>query len=199
MIFVISAIVLLVLFVPVVKAKQYAVDFGKGHAALEHDDTAGAIPHLQKYVAARPGDVRGHMLLGAALQQAHRYDEAIQAFESGLAINPNNAYIQVNLAEIYAYQKKTDKALELFKKGMPRAESDALASYWYASALRDAGRFTEAESNARRSIELDPKYADAHQLLAEILTSEGKKAEAEAEFERANQLSKEAPPDQSSK
>jgi rhomboid protease GluP len=150
MIFVISAIVLLVLFVPVVKAKLYAVDFGKGQAALEHDDTAGAIPHLQKYVAARPGDVRGHMLLGAALQQAHRYDEAIQVFESGLAIDPNNAYIQVNLAEIYAYQKKTDKALELFKKGMPSAEPDALASYGYANALRDAGRLTEAESNARR-------------------------------------------------
>jgi rhomboid protease GluP len=174
-IFAISAVVLLALFVPVVRAGQYAVEFGKGETALEHHDPRAAIPHLQKYVAARPGDAYGSRLLQSALQQVHRLDEAIPQFERALALDPNNAYIQVNLAKLYASQNDTGKALELFKKGMPRAEPDALASYWYASALKDAGSLTEAETNVRRSIELDPKNADAHELLAEILTLEGKK------------------------
>jgi membrane associated rhomboid family serine protease/Flp pilus assembly protein TadD len=190
MIFAVSAVVLLVLFVPVVKTKQYAVEFGKGQAALEHHDSRAAVPHLQKYVAARPGEAYGRQLLQAALQQVHRLDEAIPEFERARARDPNNAYIQVNLAKLYASQNETGKALELFKKGMPRAEPDALASYWYASTLKDVGRLNEAESNARRSIELDPKDADAHELLAEILTSEGKKVAAAAEIERANQVSK---------
>jgi len=174
-IFAISAVALLALFVPVVRAGQYAVEFGKGETALEHHDPRAAIPHLQKYVAARPGDAYGSRLLQSALQQVHRLDEAIPQFERALALDPNNAYIQVNLAKLYASQNDTGKALELFKKGMPRAEPDALASYWYASALKDAGSLTEAETNVRRSIELDPKNADAHELLAEILTLEGKK------------------------
>ncbi|HWS17523.1 MAG TPA: rhomboid family intramembrane serine protease [Candidatus Elarobacter sp.] len=190
LIFAMSAVMLLLLFVPVVRATQYAVEFEKGETALEHHDPRAAIPHLQKYVAARPGEAYGRQLLQAALQQVHRLDEAIPEFERALARDPNNAYIQVNLAKLYASQSETGKALELFKKGMPRAEPDALASYWYASTLKDVGRPTEAESNARRSIELDPKYADAHELLAEILTSEGKKAAADAEIERAKQLSK---------
>ena len=190
LIFAMSTVMLLVLFVPVVRATQYAVEFEKGETALEHHDPRAAIPHLQKYVAARPGEAYGRQLLQAALQQVHRLDEAIPEFERALARDPNNAYIQVNLARLYASQNETGKALELFKKGMPRAEPDALASYWYASTLKDVGRPTEAESNARRSIELDPKYADAHELLAEILTSEGKKAAADAEIERAKQLSK---------
>ncbi|HSK43356.1 MAG TPA: rhomboid family intramembrane serine protease [Candidatus Binatia bacterium] len=196
-----SAVGVILLFVPVVRAKQYAVEFGKGQTALDHDDVSAAIPHLQKYVAARPGDPMGHILLGAALQQSRRFDEATQEFERALAIDPGNAYVQVNLAKIYAYQKKNDKALALFKKGMPQAGADADASafYLYASALKDAGRLTEAESNIRRSLQLNQNDTDAHKLLAEILTLEGKNDEAAAEIERAGQLTKQAPPDHSAK
>jgi rhomboid protease GluP len=195
----ISAVLVILLFVPVIRAKQYAVEFGKGQAALDHDDLSAAIPHLEKYVAARPGDVRGHALLGWTLYQTKRYDEAVQEFELGLAIVPDDPYLEVNLAKIYAYQKKTDKALELFKKGMPRSEPDAVTSYWYASALKDAGRLPEAESNIRKAIQLDPKDLDAHRLLAEILALEGKNDDAEAEVERVNQLTKEAPSNRPSK
>lgn len=201
MIFVVSALVLVLLFVPVAKARQYAIEFGKGQAALDHDDLNTAIPHLQKYVAARPADPLGHILLGSALQQAQRFDEAVPEFERALALDPDNPYVEVNLAKIYAYQKKSDKALELFKRGMPHAGADADASafYLYATALKDAGRLTEAESNIRKALQLEQKDADAHRLLAEILTLEGRKDEAAAEIERVNQLTKEGPPDHSSR
>ena len=199
MVLAISAVVVILLFVPVIRAKQYAVEFGKGQTALDHDDLNAAIPHLQQYVAARPGDVRGHALLGWALYETKRYDDAVQEFERALAINPDDPYVEVNLAKIYAYQKKTDKALALFKKGMPRSEPDAANSYWYASALKDAGNLPEAESNIRKALELDPKDIDAHRLLAEILALEGRNDDAAAEVERVNQLAKESPPAKSSK
>ena len=126
MILAISAVVLLALFVPVARAKQYAVELGKGEADLDHNNPNAAIAHFQKYVAARPEDARGHALLGSAFQEARRFDEAIQEFERGLAIEPDSPYIQVNLAEIYAYQKKTDKALALFRRGIPGIEPDAV-------------------------------------------------------------------------
>ena len=188
MIFVYSAVVLLALFVPVAKAKQYAVEFSQGETALDHNDRNAAIAHLQKYVAARPDDVIGHALLGSAFQQAERFDEAAKEFERSLEIEPDYPYAQVSLARIYAYQKKTDKALELFARGMPRAEPDAPTFYMYAVALKDAGKLPDAESNIRRAIQLDPKYTDAHRLLAEILTLEGKKDEAAAEQRRVEQL-----------
>ena len=201
MIFAVSAVVLVLLFVPVAKAKRYAIEFGKGQAALDHDDLKTAIPHLQKYVATRPADPTGHILLGSALQQAQRFNEATQEFERALSLDPDNPYVEVNLAKIYAYQKKSDKALALFKKGIPQAGADADASafYLYATALKNTGNLTEAESNIRRSLQLDQKDIDAHRLLAEILNLEGKDEEALAEVRCVDQLTKEAPPDKSSK
>lgn len=71
---------------------------------------------------------------------------------------------------------------------MPRAEPDAPAFYMYATALRDAGKLPDAESKVRRAIPLDPKYAAAHKLLAEILALEGKNVEAVAEQKRVEEL-----------
>jgi rhomboid protease GluP len=196
MIFAYSAIVLLALFVPVAKAKQFAVEFAQGESALDKNDLNAAISHLQKYVAARPDDALGHAMLGSAFQQSERFDEAASEFERSLAIEPDYPYAQVSLARIYAYQKKTDKALELFARGMPRAEPDAPAFYMYAIALRDAGKLPDAESKVRRATELDPKYIAAHKLLADILALEGKKEEAAAELKRVEELgaNAEAPP-----
>jgi len=188
MIFAVSAVVLVLLFVPVAKTKQYAVELGHGEAALHHDDFNTAIVHLQKYVAARHDDPVGHTMLGSALQEAKRFDEAAKEFERSLEIEPDQPYAQISLASNYAYRKKTAKALELFAKGMARAEPDAPAFYMYAFALKDAGRLPEAESKVRRAIHLDPKDAAAHKLLAEILTLEGKKDEAAAEQKRGEDL-----------
>jgi Tfp pilus assembly protein PilF len=58
----------------------------------------------------------------------------------------------------------------------------------YATALRDAGKLPDAESKVRRAIPLDPKYAAAHKLLAEILALEGKKDEAAVEEKRGEEL-----------
>lgn len=189
MIFTFSAIVLLALFVPVAKAKQYAVELGQGETALVHKDLNAAIAHLQKYVAARPDDPIGHTLLGSAFQEADRFDEAAKEYERSLEIEPDQPDAQIALASNYAYQKKTAKALELFARAMPSVEPDASTFYMYAFALKDAGRLPEAENKARRAIQLDPKYADAHTLLADILTLEGKKDEAAAERKRVEELS----------
>jgi tetratricopeptide (TPR) repeat protein len=136
-----------------------------------------------------------------AFQQAHRFDEAAQEFERSLAIDPDDTYAEINLAKIYAYQKKTAKALELFKKSMPQAGDDAGASafYLYAAALKDAGHLAEAENNIRKAVRLDPKDINAHRLLAEILALEDKKNDAAAEVEHVNQLTKDTPPEQPSK
>jgi membrane associated rhomboid family serine protease/Flp pilus assembly protein TadD len=199
MVFVYSTIVLLVVFIPVAKAKQYAVEFAQGEAALDHNDLNAAIAHLQKYVAARPDDAIGHALLGSAFQQAERFDEAASEFEHSLAIEPDYPEVEVDLAKIYAYQKKTDKALELFTKGMPGVQPDASTFYLYAKALYDAARFPEAESNLRRAIQLDPKNVDQHRLLADILILENKDDEGAAELQRVKQLDPEAKARPSSK
>jgi membrane associated rhomboid family serine protease/Flp pilus assembly protein TadD len=177
----VSAMVLLVLFVPVAMAKQYAVEFGKGDAAFAQKDYNAAIEHMQKYLAAQPDDDYGHAILAASFQATKRFDDAVREYERGLAINPDYSYIQVNLATIYLFQHKPEKAVPLFSKLSRSPDVDGTTMYSYGEALLETGDLPAAEQALRKSLELDSKLIEAHQLLSEVLQKEGKIAEARAE------------------
>jgi rhomboid protease GluP len=183
-----SAVLLVILFVPVAKAKQYAVDYAKGEAAYEQKNYQAAIEHMQRYTSERPDDASGHAVLAASLKQAGRSDEAIREYERVLAIAPDDRYSQINLAELYAFQGKPEKALPLFKKNLNEIAGYADALYYYGNALIQAGDLAEAESTLRKSVVLDSKWAEAHALLAKILKAEGKTEEAAKEQQIAASL-----------
>jgi rhomboid protease GluP len=185
----VSALVLLVLFVPVAKAKQYAVEFGKGQDAFDRKDYHAAIEHMQKYTAERADDDYGHAILGASFQALSRFDDATREYERGLALNPDYYYIQVNLAEIYTWQKHPEKAVPLFKKGINKMANNGHAIYYYGSALYQTGDLAGAETALRKSIAVDDKSIESHQLLSTVLKSEGKTTEARKEQHLADLLS----------
>ena len=183
-----SAAAVLLLFVPVAKAKQYAVEFDKGQEAYDRKDYGAAIEHLQRYTSARPADEYAHALLGSSFQASSRFDDAVREYEKGLAINPNYHFIQVNLAILYVAQKKPEKAVPLFALGIPHADPDAETLYFYGIALKQTGNLSEAETVLRKSIRLDSKLMEAHRLLSEVLQSEGRGEEAQAEQRAADLL-----------
>ena len=187
-IFAVSALVLLALLVPVAKAKQYAVEFGKGQNAFDQKNFLAAVEHLQKYTSERPDDDYAHAILGTSYQALGRFDDAVREYEHGLAINPDYHYIQINLAELYVWQNKPDKALPLFRKGMQTMRDDAEGMYFYGKALLETGDLAGAETALRKSVALDDKAIKSHTLLSEVLTTEGKSAEARKEHHLADLL-----------
>jgi tetratricopeptide (TPR) repeat protein len=64
------------------------------------------------------------------------------------------------------------------------------ATAWLQSAenLLKSGDARGAEAAARRAIEADPRNADAHGLLGDLLLSSGKEADAEREYAQATSL-----------
>jgi predicted Zn-dependent protease len=133
---------------------------------------------MQKYTSERPDDSYGHAILGASFQGAGRRDEAVREFERGLAIDPDYRYIQINLAELYVYQGKPEKAIPFFKQNIQEISDDAEAMYDYGNALTQTGDLAGAENVVRKSIALDGKSIDAHKLLVIVLQGEGKIQEA---------------------
>jgi membrane associated rhomboid family serine protease/Tfp pilus assembly protein PilF len=177
-ILIVSALVLFVLYFPVARAKQFAVEFRQGQIALDQKNYRAAIEHMQKYTSERPDDSYGHAILGASFQGAGRRDEAVREYERGLAIDPDYRYIQINLAELYVYQGKPEKAIPLFKQNIQEISDDAEAMYDYGNALTQTGDLAGAENVVRKSIALDGKSIDAHKLLVIVLQGEGKIQEA---------------------
>ena len=193
LVLVVCALALLMIFLPVAKAKQYAVDFHSGEVALDHQDPQKAVEYLKKYTAVRPDDAIGHAMLGFALHDLKRYDEAGQEYERSLSIEPDYPAVQLNLARIYYIQKKPDRAVVLFLQAIPKVKAGADDYDLYAHALEKTGDLVAAEDNARQAIRLDPKDIDAHELLADVLHREGKKDEAAAERHQILLLEPETP------
>ena len=187
-IFAVSTLVILLLCVPIARAKAYAVEFGKGQLAFDQKDYKATVEHMQMYVSERPDDAYGRALLGASFQSLGRFDDAAREYERGLAINPDDHYIQVALGEIYVWQHHPEKAVPLFRQGINKMPNDAQAMYYYASALAQTGDWTDAETALRKSIALDDKAIESHQLLSEVLKIEGKTAEAGKEQHLADLL-----------
>ncbi|MEO6213392.1 MAG: tetratricopeptide repeat protein, partial [Vicinamibacterales bacterium] len=99
--------------------------------------------------------------LGVAYTQAQRYPEAVTAFARVLALDPTNGIALQNLGSI--------------------AMRQALAS----SGDDRRKKLIEAETLARRALDVDPALPDAHTTLGVILSTTGRKADAIESWKRA--------------
>lgn len=171
----VAAIAVSLLVIPVAKAKSYAVDLDKGETLLGQEDYKSAVDHLKKYTAAQPDDAYGHVLLGSALKNTKRYDEAAQEYERARALHPGHPLIEASLAEVYLDLNQPAKAVKFLQEDNASNSPDSDTSYWYARALQATGDLAEAEKAARKAVRLNANHPEYKSLLDEIV-----KAEAEA-------------------
>lgn len=59
-----------------------------------------ALQDAEKTVQLKPDWGKGYSRKGAALEYLGRQNEAISAYEDGLAVDPNNAQLRDSLAEV---------------------------------------------------------------------------------------------------
>ncbi len=81
---------------------------------------------------------------GSQLQQAGSNDEAVQCYEAGLAVEPNNALIWNNLGAALLALKRIDGAIKSFQRALSLNPRDASAWNNKGLAHLSAGQHTEA-------------------------------------------------------
>jgi transcriptional activator of cad operon len=131
------------------------------------------------------GLVQSHRAKGIVLQHCdHNLLAAEAEFRRALELQPRSSDALRSYAWLALASGRLDQALELAQRA---ASLDPL-NPWNFSALGDvawtAGRAAEAEVAYRKAVELGPTDAGLHALLANILLSTHKPAEALAEAER---------------
>jgi rhomboid protease GluP len=189
-----TALGLLLLLVPVKRAKGYAVELQQAATALEQKDYKSAIPHLQKYLSLKPNDEKGHGTLGYAFQVTGRMEDAAREYERALAIKPDLPWVETNLAGIYWYQQKPAEAVALYQASIARTEATAEDYQSYGAALLSLRRYAEAENALRKALALDRNGDSSknnqrtHELLATAYEKLGKVAEARQERQLASEF-----------
>ncbi|HEY7849836.1 MAG TPA: tetratricopeptide repeat protein, partial [Ktedonobacterales bacterium] len=118
-----------------------------------------------------PGGPLGKARYAMALGRA---DEAERIARKRLERQPDDAAARVLLAQALLQQRQVDEAVAEARRATRDAPTNADAQMTLAAALLQKGRFrvpAEAETAAKRAVQLQPKLARARVQLAEVLTA----------------------------
>jgi tetratricopeptide (TPR) repeat protein len=100
-------------------------------------------------------------------------EEAIQAYEKVLALNPEAAGALVNLGTIHYRQRRFAEAETYYKDAIVADPKYPLAQFNLGNLYDEQGRLKEAQEYYRRALHLNPQYADAHFNLALLCERSG--------------------------
>jgi tetratricopeptide (TPR) repeat protein len=126
--------------------------------------------------AAAEKDPNQHLFwarMGEAYDLAGRNDEAINAYQQAITAKPDNASYYNNLGNVLGRMGKIDEARAAYTKS---AELDppnaAMAWRNFGISLYTAQRMTEAVEPLKKSVEIDPKSAQAWYLLGACMVAD---------------------------
>jgi predicted O-linked N-acetylglucosamine transferase (SPINDLY family) len=139
-----------------------------GHALTIDADNFDAL-HLMGLTAHQTGDSR----------------RAAELIEKAVAINPSNAIVFSNLAEVYRVLGRPGDAQTCCEKALSLEPNYADAHYNLGLLHEKRGRRTEARACYTKALSLKPELVEAFNRLGSLLKGEGKLNEARDCYERA--------------
>jgi tetratricopeptide (TPR) repeat protein len=127
---------------------------------------------------------------------AKNYDAAVDAFQKGVEMDPNQNVIWANLADAYVgaaaaktgadQQAALDKALDAYTKAIALKPDNPAYHNNYALTLAKAKKFDEAQAELNKAAQLDPAQAGRYYYnLGAVYVNNGQSGPAEAAFKKA--------------
>ena len=128
--------------------------------------TVSAFPD-RKRAASRLREAESWFQRGLELEEMGApIEQAVQAYQKVLELNPEAAGALVNLGTIYYRQRRLVEAETYYREAIDADPNYPLANFNLGNLYDEQGRLDEAFRYYRRSLELSPNYADAHFNLA---------------------------------
>ena len=142
----------------------------------------------RRAVALAPASARGYGVLGDALLELGRYEEAFRTFNRMTALKPSvSSYARISYArELVGDIAGAAAAMKLAADAAAGAAGNQAWAYVQLGKLLAAhGRSGEAVRNYRTALRLSPGYVDAYDALARIKAGRGWLASAISHERRA--------------
>ncbi len=161
---------------------------GMGTLALARHQFEDARTWGQRAVTAAPARAAGYGIIGDALVELGRYDEAVSTVQQMVDLRPDLAsYARVShLRELHGDIPGAIDAMErAVRAGAPASEHTAYVRVLLAGLLGQAERIAEAEHQYRAALAVIPGYAPALGGLARLAAAAGNDTEAERQLLQA--------------
>ena len=129
-----------------------------------------------------------HYARGMRAMQLGLYDEAIDAFQRVLQLNPQNAEAHCELGAVYRFKEKTNDSIDAYLRALELPASPpthGVAHLCLARIYHSQGRFIDAEKHGQHAVDLLPKIAESFFRLADTYVQRGKLALAQQAYQQA--------------
>jgi tetratricopeptide (TPR) repeat protein len=148
---------------------QSTATYAQADALVRQGRSAEAVPLLENMLEAAPGDLRARNLLGIALMNSGRGEEASAAFRGAIEIDPAFHPALRNLAVNETTLGHRDAAKGHFERLLKLQPQDPVAHFYLGEMDFDAKRYAQALAHYEQSGELsskDPRVALRHATSA---------------------------------
>ncbi len=132
---------------------------------------------LRKALAAGATPARD-LKLATALGQLGRTDEAIQAVEAAIALDPQDASARLQLGDLYARQGELAQAQQAYQAALDRQPQNAQAHYALAQVAYRQCSPSAAVQSIGQAMTLAPDNSVFRVVQAGLLEAAGRRAEA---------------------
>ena len=115
--------------------------------------------------------------MGDALQEQGKLEEAIEAFNKALALDPDDADVYNNMGNALKEQGKLEEAIEAYNKALSIKPEYTDAHYNMGIALKEQGKLEEAIEAYNKALSIEPDCAEAHYNSSFALLNSGRSKE----------------------
>jgi tetratricopeptide (TPR) repeat protein/Tol biopolymer transport system component len=151
-------------------------------------DHATALVAWASMAARYPDDSRIQANLGAELEKAGRYQEAILCYRKALKLNPLYSYVHPAMASDLVKVGRLDEALTQYELGLKDFPTWPSLLNSYGNLLAKTGRLDDGIVQFNKAIVQKPDYAEAYNNLGIALTRKGRSEEAIAQLTKAIEI-----------
>ncbi len=144
-----------------------------------------AVVDLEQALAIDPEFTYALGEYGNALMQLGRYDEALAALESGIALDPTNADFYVLQGLVYAHQEDATTALGLINQALVLDPQNDQLYFNRAIVHKERGDIRAALDDYTRAIQLNPNNHQALLNRGNLYTEDADYAAAIADYSAA--------------
>jgi Flp pilus assembly protein TadD len=156
-----------------------------GLACLEAGRRQDAVAALQQAVAGNPRYADAWFRLGIALEKLGDTGGAMAAYDRATELQPSLTEAWFRAGALVETLGHREEAIGCFRRAAANGDNSAFARLGKARTLLIEDRNPEAELVLRKTLELDPENAMAHDLLGSLLAELGRFDEARDCFQRA--------------
>jgi tetratricopeptide (TPR) repeat protein len=149
---------------------------------LLHRTLDPAVDVFRSATQRYPNSPRLAIGLGMALYSRGNYDDAVKALLHAADLNPSDANCYYFLSRAYdSSPGQADEVIQRFRRFMDLQPQNAKAPYYYAMSMWKGRRaqdasvdFGQIETLLKKSIELDPKFAEPRLQLGNLYSDQRK-------------------------